>query len=122
MEPDLSARDAPPDGRRPGSRRRLLAGAAIYLAVLAAVGVALLRLHDSAATSLERALGERLLGVAVTAAHLVDGDSLQVWALDPQETLDFVWMRSRLQEVRRESRLSELTLCDREGFVLVSGD
>ena len=120
MEPDLSARDATPDGRRPGPRRRLLAGAAIYLAVLAVVGVALQRLHDSAATSLERALGERLLGVAVTAAHLVDGDSLQVWALDPQETLDFVWMRSRLQEVRRESRLSELTLCDREGFVLVS--
>ncbi|MDO9171710.1 MAG: ATP-binding protein [bacterium] len=106
--------------RPAGAKRRLVAGAAVYLAVLAAVGLALLRLHASAAASLERALGERLLGVATTAAHLVDGDSLQVWALDPQETLDFVWMRSRLQEVRRENRLSELTLCDREGFVLVS--
>lgn len=120
MPPDHTGPVATQPVRPAGARRRLAIGAAVYLAVLAAVGLALLRLHASAAASLERALGERLLGVATTAAHLVDGDSLQVWALDPQETLDFVWMRSRLQEVRRENRLSELTLCDREGFVLVS--
>ncbi|MBK6898872.1 MAG: hypothetical protein IPH09_06265 [bacterium] len=120
MAPDHPSPDTTTSARPAGSRRRLAAGAAVYLAVLAAVGVALLRLHASAASSLEQALGERLLGVATTAAHLVDGDSLRVWALDPQETTDFVWMRTRLQEVRRENRLSEVTLCDREGFVLVS--
>ncbi|MBK9303802.1 MAG: hypothetical protein IPM94_07935 [bacterium] len=86
MAPDHPSPDTTTSARPAGSRRRLAAGAAVYLAVLAAVGVALLRLHASAASSLEQALGERLLGVATTAAHLVDGDSLRVWALDPQET------------------------------------
>ncbi len=103
-----------------GYRRRLWTGAAAYVAILIAVALALSHLYRESRDSLDDALGARLAGVAVTASYLVDGDSLKVWSYDPQETLDFLWLRSRLEQVRRENDLSELTLCDADGFVIVS--
>ena len=103
-----------------GFRRRLWTGAAAYLAILIAVALALSHLYRESCESLDAALGARLAGVAVTASYLVDGDSLKVWSYDPRETLDFLWLRSRLEQVRRENDLSELVLCDLDGFVIVS--
>lgn len=103
-----------------GHRRRLLTGAAAYAAILLAVALALSHLYRESRDALDAALGARLAGVAVTASYLVDGDSLKVWSYDPQESLDFLWLRSRLEQVRRETGLSELTLCDADGFVIIS--
>lgn len=103
-----------------GMRRRLWAGVAAYVAIVLVVAVSLSHLYRQSRDRLDEALGERLAGVAVTASYLVDGDSLAVWSYDPQETLDFLWLKSRLEQVRRENRLSELSLCDADGFVLVS--
>jgi len=103
-----------------GTRRRIWTGVAAYLAIMLAVALSLSHLYGRSRDSLDEALGERLAGVAVTASYLVDGDSLAVWSYDPQESLDFLWLRSRLEQVRRENDLSELVLCDADGFVLVS--
>ncbi|MBC8425305.1 hypothetical protein H8E07_14380, partial [bacterium] len=101
-------------------RRRLWTGAAAYVAILLAVGLSLSHLYRESRDSLDEALGARLAGVAVTASYLVNGDSLAVWSFDPQESLDMLWLKSRLEQVRRENDLSELTLCDKGGFVIVS--
>ena len=103
-----------------GMRRRLWTGAAAYVAILLAVGLSLSHLYRESRDSLDEALGARLAGVAVTASYLVNGDSLAVWSFDPQESLDMLWLKSRLEQVRRENDLSELTLCDKGGFVIVS--
>ncbi|MBU0743537.1 hypothetical protein KJ554_14480 [bacterium] len=103
-----------------GMRRRIWAGVAAYAAIMLAVALSLSHLYRESRDSLDEALGERLAGVAVTASYLVDGDSLAVWSYDPQESLEFLWLRSRLEQVRRENDLSELVLCDADGFVLVS--
>ena len=98
----------------------ILSGALAYAAVLAVVCLGLFGLYDSAQDRLDAALGERLESIATTAAHLVDGDALEVWTYDPYESLDFIWLRSRLQQIRRENTLSELTLCDPDGLILIS--
>jgi len=103
-----------------GTRRRIWAGVAAYVAIMLVVAFSLSHLYRQSRDRLDEALGERLAGVAVTASYLVDGDSLAVWTYDPLESLDFLWLKSRLEQVRRENRLSELSLCDADGFVLVS--
>ncbi len=103
-----------------GMHRRMWTGAAAYVAILLAVVLSLSHLYRESRDSLDEALGARLAGVAITASYLVDGDSLAVWSFDPQESLDFMWLRSRLEQVRRENDLSELTVCDKDGFVVVS--
>ena len=104
-----------------GRGRWLAAGAAAYLAILAAVAAGLVFLHGAARDRLDQALGERLAAIATTAAHLVDGDSLLAWSLEPErEPLDLVWLRSRLAQLRAENDLAEITLCDGEERVLVS--
>jgi signal transduction histidine kinase len=103
-----------------GTRRWLWTGAALYAALLLVVSLALWMLQRSARERLDDALGQRLLGVAVTAAYLVDGDSLRIWSHDPDESLELVWVRSRLERVRDENGLAELTVCDPAGFVVVS--
>jgi signal transduction histidine kinase len=119
---DTGSRRAGGQGRPPASpRRRWLAlGATVYLAIVVAVAGALLLLGRSARRELDAALGERLLGVATTAAHLVDGDSVIVWSLEPDQTLEMIWLASRLSEIRRENDLAELTLTDLDERVLIS--
>lgn len=103
-----------------GTRRRVWTGVAAYLAIMLAVALSLSHLYRSSRDSLDEALGDRLAGIAVTAAYLVDGDALPVWSYDPEESLDFLWLRSRLEQVRRENDLAELVLCDVDGYVVVS--
>ncbi len=103
-----------------GMQRRVWTGVAAYVAIMLVVALSLSHLYRESRDSLDEALGERLAGVAVTASYLVDGDSLTVWSYDPLETLDFLWLRSRLEQVRRENDLSELVLTDVDGFVVVS--
>jgi len=88
--------------------------------VLVAVAAGLGSLHGAARHRLDEAFGERLVGIAATAAHLADPDSLRVWSYDVRDTPDLVWLRFRLDQVRRENGLAELTLCDADGFVVIS--
>jgi signal transduction histidine kinase len=116
-------------GGRPG-RRWLLSGPVVYLAILGAVAAGLSYLHQAARDRLDDALGDRLSAIAATAAFLVDGDSLRVWAhadtdtgsaLAPAaETLDFIWLRSRLQRILRDNDLAEVTLTDENERVVIS--
>ncbi len=101
-------------------RSWLLTGASIYVAIVVVVVLALINLHSAAQQRLDEALGDRLLGTAVTASYLVDGDAVADWAFDPESSLDFLWLRSRLEQIRRENGLSEVCLCDTTGFVLIS--
>jgi len=103
-----------------GGRRWLTAGILIYTAILAAVTTGLFLLGRASRDRLDEALGERLAGVAVTASFLVNGDSLAVWSLDPQESLELIWLASRLEELRRLNDLAEITLTDADERVLVS--
>jgi signal transduction histidine kinase len=104
----------------PRRRRWLFWGSLVYVAILIAVTVSLFLLNRASRRELDHALGERLVAVAVTASYLVDGDSLVVWAIDPQETLDFVWLASRLEQLRLQNELAEITLCDADERVLIS--
>jgi signal transduction histidine kinase len=97
-----------------------LIGIILFLAIISSVSVGLINLYSSSSQRLDKALGDRLTGVAVTASYLVDGDSLSVWSYDPIETIEFDWLRSRLEQIRIENELAEITLCDIDGFVLIS--
>ncbi|MBT3317046.1 hypothetical protein HN388_03620 [bacterium] len=97
-----------------------LIGVALFVAIIASVAFGLTNLYKSSSQRLDMALGHRLTGVAVTASYLVDGDSLSVWSYDPIETVEFDWLRSRLEQIRIENELAEITLCDVDGFVLIS--
>jgi len=103
-----------------GRRRWFVWGARAYVAILAAVAASLFLLHRAARDRLDEALGERLAAVAVTASYLVDGDSLVVWAFDLEESLEFLWLTSRLEQIRLENDLAEITLCDPDERVLIS--
>jgi len=129
-----------PAGSEPSRARWLLSGLVVYLAILSAVATGLLYLHRAARDRLDDALGDRLSAIAATAAYLVDGDSLRVWAqdtaeiveaarppaphraaaADSSESLDFIWLRSRLQQILRDNDLAEVTLCDENERVLIS--
>ncbi len=118
--------------RRPGyavagSRRRdrtrlrwFVSGALVYLTILAVVVGSLFLLHHTARDRLDQALGERLAGVAVTASYLVDGDSLVVWTLEQKESLELLWLASRLEQIRLQNELAEIALCDPDERVIVS--
>ena len=108
------------EGADGGRKRWLLWGILVYLAILAVVGGSLYLLGRASRERLDEALGERLAAVARTAAYLVDGDSLAVWAIDPRESLEFIWLSSRLEQIRLENELAEITLCDTDEQVLVS--
>lgn len=104
----------------PGRARWLLGGLAAYLAILVAVAAGFGWLQRAARARLDDALGDRLTAVAATAAFLVDGDSLRVWAAEPGESLDELWLRSRLVQIRRDNDLAEVALCTPDGRVLIS--
>jgi len=106
--------------RNNAGRRWLAAGILAYLAVLLAVAGGLVLLHRTSRDRLDDALGERLRAVATTCAHIVDGDSLRVWSFESTETLDYLWLRSRLQQIRRENDLGEVVICDPTGHVVIS--
>jgi signal transduction histidine kinase len=101
-------------------RRWLLWGGLTYLAILAVVAAGLYLLHRTARDRLDQALGERLAGVASTASYIVDGDSLLVWTFDPEESLEFLWLSSRLEQIRAQNELAEISLCDLDARVLIS--
>ncbi|MHB8078368.1 MAG: sensor histidine kinase [Candidatus Krumholzibacteriia bacterium] len=104
----------------PGRARWLLGGLAAYLAILVAVAAGFAWLQRAARARLDDALGDRLTAVAATAAFLVDGDSLRAWAADAEESLEELWLRSRLVQVRRDNDLAEIALCTPDGRVLIS--
>jgi len=104
----------------PGRARWALGGLAAYLAIIVAVAAGFIRLDRAARARLDDALGDRLTAVAATAAFLVDGDSLRVWAAAPAESLEELWLRSRLAQIRRDNDLAEIALCTPDGRVLIS--
>jgi signal transduction histidine kinase len=103
-----------------GQHRWLAWGLAAYLLILAVVTTSMIQLHRVSRQRLDEALGERLLGIAVTATYLANGDSVAVWAIDPQESLEFLWLASRLEQIRRQNELAEVSLCDPDERVLIS--
>jgi signal transduction histidine kinase len=102
------------------SRRWLVWAAVAYAGILAVVAAGLGLLYQGARQRLDEALGQRLLAVAGTAAYLVDGDRLAGWSFDPEPATDLLWLGSRLEQVRRENDLAEVTLCDPDGYVVFS--
>ncbi len=102
------------------SRRWVLWAAVAYAGILAVVAAGLVLLYQGARTRLDEALGQRLLAVAGTAAYLVEGDRLGDWSFDPEPGTDLLWLGSRLEQIRRENDLAEITLCDRDGYVVYS--
>ncbi len=104
----------------PGRGRWLLGGLAAYLAILVAVAAGFAWLQRAARERLDDALGDRLTAIAATAAFLVDGDSLRAWAAGPEATLEEIWLRSRLAQIRRDNDLAEIALCTPDGRVLIS--
>lgn len=109
------------DGNPMTERRRVLAWAgSIYAGILAVVATGLVLLYDGSRQRLDEALGERLLALAAGAAHLVDGDAVPSWSFDPEPDLELLWLASRLEQMRLDNNLSEITLCDLDAHVLVS--
>lgn len=102
------------------SRHWVIWAAAAYVAIIAVVAAGLVLLYGGARDRLDEALGQRLLAVAGTAAYLVEGDRLSVWSFDPEPSSDLLWLGSRLEQIRRENDLAEITLCDRDGYVVHS--
>jgi two-component system sensor histidine kinase HydH len=98
----------------------LILAAAAYLAILTVVVAGLGLLYRGARERLDEALGQRLLAVATTATYLVDGDAMLAWSLDPEPDADLIWLQSRLQRLREENDLAEVTLCDPLGTVIAS--
>jgi len=114
------ARTAATTGLTATPRRWRAAGLAVYVASILVVAGALWSLDRAARHRLDEALGQRLEAVASATALLVDGDSLTVWAYTPEPSLDLLWLQTRLQELRRRADLAEITVLDRDGFVVVS--
>jgi two-component system, OmpR family, sensor kinase len=101
-------------------RRWLIWAVVAYAGILAVVAAGLVLLYQGARARLDEALGQRLLAVAGTAAYLVEGDRLADWSFDPEPGTDLLWLGSRLEQIRRENDLAEVTLCDRDGYVVFS--
>ena len=102
-------------------RRWLLWGLLAYLAILTAVALSLLVLYRGARDRLDQALGQRLVAVATASAMLVEnGDALEEWSLETEESTELIWLASRLEQIRRDNDLAEITLCDPFGLVLIS--
>jgi signal transduction histidine kinase len=108
------------DHRTEKRRPWLVWGVLAYLAILVAVVASLFLLGRVARLRLDQALGERLAGVATTTAFLVDGDSVAVWTVDPEESLEFIWLDSRLEQIRAQNDLAEVSLSDPEEKLLMS--
>ena len=111
--------DIPPMTPRTSSRW-ILGGAAIYLATLVVVVAGLFLLYRGARERLDTAFGQRLAGIAVTTTQLVDATKIVDWSLDPDEPIDYLWLVTRFEEIRRSNDLGELSLCDPNGFVIIS--
>ena len=88
--------------------------------MLASVGAGLVHLHGAARDRLDEAFGQRLVGIASSAAHLADPDSVRIWSYDPLETEELILLRSSFERIRQQNGLSEVLLCDPDGFVIVS--
>jgi signal transduction histidine kinase len=104
----------------PQRRRWMLWAALAYLGVLAATAVGLGGLYQAARTHLDEALGLRLQAIADATVHLVDGDALVDWSFDPKPDTDLLWLATRLERIREDNELAEVTLCDRNGYVVIS--
>lgn len=102
------------------SQRWVRAGVAIYVAILVVVVAALVLLYQGARDRLDESLGQRLAAIAVTATELVDAQQALDWSLDPEEPIEYLWLVTRLEEIQRANALAEVSLCDAQGFVLVS--
>ncbi len=103
-----------------GHRRWVVLGSAVYIGILAVVAGGLTLLYRDSRERLDEALGQRLSAVASTAVYLVEGDSLLAWAFDPEPSVDFLWLASRLEQIQRDNDLAELSLCDPDAYVLIS--
>ena len=102
-------------------RRRLMQWAVgAYAGILIVVVAGLVLLYRGARNHLDEALGQRLLGIATSAAHLVDGDAILVWSIDPEPDTALLWLGSRLEQIRLENDLAEITLCDLDARVLAA--
>ncbi len=102
-------------------RRRWMPWAVLaYLGVLVVTAAGLGLLYQAARTHLDQALGQRLKAVADATVHLVDGDRITDWSFDPEAGTDLLWLTSRLERIREDNQLAEITLCDHDGYVVTS--
>jgi signal transduction histidine kinase len=103
-----------------GRRRVMFWAGTVYAAILVVVASGMLLLYQGSRQHLDETLGQRLLAVATTTAQLVDGDAVPGWSFDPEPDLELLWLASRIEQIRLDNELSEITLCDLDGHVLVS--
>ncbi len=104
-----------------GERRSLLWAGLACLLLAATVTAGLLHLYGASRARLDEALGDRLLAVARGLATVVDAE--RVFALSLADTSQAAWADSLAERYGRLARaddLSEITLCDPEGRVLLS--
>lgn len=102
-------------------QRRWLTWAILaYAGILLVTSVGLGLLYRGARQHLDEALGLRLQAAASAAVHLVEGNAIAAWSYDPQPNTDLLWLTSRLERIRDENDLAEITLCDRDGFMIAS--
>ena len=101
-------------------RRWIFWAAGAYAGILVVVVVGLLLVFREARERLDEALGLRLQAVATSTVQFIDGDALVRWTFDPEPSTDLIWLESRLQQIRRQNDLAEITLCDPDGFVVIA--
>jgi signal transduction histidine kinase len=103
-----------------GQKRWIYGSAVVYAAIFVIVVGGLVVLYRGARQRLDQSLGARLEAIAVTGTQLVDSEKVEMWNLDPEETIEYLWLVTRFEEIQRANDLAELSLCDPAGFVLIS--
>lgn len=98
----------------------MILAVAAYASILVVVAAGLLLLYRGARAHLDEALGQRLLAVATSTAHLVDGDRIVSWSFDPEPDTELLWLASRLEQIWRENELAEITVCDHDAVILAA--
>ncbi len=101
-----------------GGRRWFLTAALAYAVIISAVAFGLFNLYSGSGAILDEALGQRLLGIAVSLAEMTDGQQIfyatvgDTSAAYYLETLAEKWERIRLSENLADITLTAITLAD----------
>lgn len=102
-------------------RRWLLWAGLAYAAILVAVTLGLAQLHADAQDRLEEAMGQRLLGIARSAATLCDGELAALAALgDPGGRAYLEELSAAWGALQRAESLSEITLTDADSGLILA--
>ena len=93
-----------------------------YAIIIAVVWFSLANLYRASYDRLDEALGQRLLAVAATLAHDIDGRLVVAATHDPgKSTIEFSFLESDFKKLRIDQALSEISLTSLDGIVLVAG-